>query len=598
MATNAQVQVAQAKVKAILGKTMMDPINGMTVIPTTMLTSGREIRDVKIWKLPILPEALIVYQQLASSREWSISGSVKYAQRALEGLQRAITINPSNGYVHFGFEDFTKRRILDYLAVGRTTFTYNSNRNTIEYLDPTRLTFQSNMKDSKQRYGGVADNAPVWRYANERTLRFKEVIINHPFPIGTDYFIAPVVTVLPTAILAWLMREHDKAAIDGRKIRDILFVGSPQMQVALENAVNISAALYTGASTDDVGIPVVEVSNPSGGKIQDMIGRLGISEIPDSFNREEFIFQYVNEIAAALGLALRHFWNNERTTNRALEVVQEQRQQQKGPSSFIRTEQRLINESGILEQISDSKKKLRFAYIEEVDTASQKDKAEVLEKNAQALKTLYDIFGASIDPTEYLRWMQSMGVVPFDLKLSLPDKMPAAETTLTPEGNMNTEGETTVASDETDTSAPTNSSADNFRKTKQAPPIEDDEITIDMHGKIVDYRRKAFTVERVMTNLIKVEVEQEEEEIVKSILSEEDVALAEVQRANQMAFREFYVYKNELVVAWLAEKTPGEREKYTSSIDLLMAQSSLDANAQSAIDTMLIEIEEDENVSA
>lgn len=589
MPTQEQMDFARERVQKSFGKALLTPISGMTVIPNTMLTSGREIRDTKIWKLPILPEAILVFQQLASSREWSVSGELKYAQRALEGLHRSVTINPSNGFVNYGFEDFAKRRVLDYLSVGRTSFTYNSRRNCLEYLDPTRLTYAPTFETEAQRHEGVRDTDLTWRYNNYRSMRFRDVVLNHPFPIGVDYFIAPVVTLLPTAILAWLMREHDMSALDGRKIREILFVGSTTMQTALETAVNMMAALYTGASVQEVGIPVVEINNPSGGKIQDQIGRLGISEIPDSFNREEFIFQYVNEIAAALGLALRHFWNNERTTNRALEVVQEQRQQQKGPSSFVRTEQRLINESGFLERIAGGRnKKLRFAYIEEVDTASQKDRSEVLASNADALERISRVFGATISPDSYLRWMQSIGVLPHDLEITTPDGIKESDGTVEEVASMNAEGETTVEADGDMAGKDPNehNPADNFRKSA---PIEDNEYTLDMNGKIIDYRFKAFTVNRVMQKHIGREVAEERQEIEVVDQTVEE-SFSEIKYANALAFRELYTYHYETVEDYLKNCNVMQREKFTDAISAVMSQNALSNEEQGLIEDLLLEV--------
>lgn len=108
-------------------------------------------------------------------------------------------------------------------------------------------------------------------------------------------------------------------------------------------------------------------------------------------------------------MSLRHFWNNERSTNRALEEVQERRQQLKGPNAFIRYEQRLLNRA--------MPKDTRFAFIEEHDTSQQLTQAQVLKGFVEAMEGVQRVFQASIPLEGYLAWMQSLGHLPHELEL-------------------------------------------------------------------------------------------------------------------------------------------------------------------------------------
>jgi len=493
------------------------------VTPKTMLSVGGKLRD-KLFEYPIIPGAMWVYQQLVSSREWVISGHPRTLPRAVEFIQKAQAINTNTGFVEYGFENVLKRMALDFIAVGRITLAVSGSKSNyhLEYLDPVRLSFdRSYNKNSgiKGVYSNpVKPNDTVWRYVEGVTFKAKDVVVSHSMPIGDSQFIAPFTYLLPVANLAWLIQQHDTAALDGRKIRDILLVGNASIENAIRDAINTQIALWSGANPEEVGIPVIQVNNLSGGPISNNVSRLGISEIPEAFNRTDFIFYYVNQIASVFGLALRHFWNDERTTNKALEVVQEQRQQQKGPAYFVRSMQRLINSSGFLDTFTHVGKVPKFGFIEEVDTNSLLERAEVMKSNSEALEKLVSVFGAYIDPEDYFAWMQSVGVFPYELKLS---KTKRSVDAVNPD-SFNTIGQdgVRVGSSEplisTSPSSISNSSsntvagrldsdfnpADNFKKE-----LDYDEITMDSNGHIVDRRRKVFSIHDVIRPLIAKELE-------------------------------------------------------------------------------------------
>ena len=235
------------------GASLIVPSSHTTMQIKNMLNTGRKLRDSLLWDFPILPEAVFIFQQLASNREWVIAGKPNRVMRALEWLQATETWNVYTGDVQFGFENFLKSQALDYVTLGRTAMavrqkggSLNPNKSPLEYLDPALLYWNRNKTD---RFKKVKPNEKVWRYANSDTLIFKhkEVMLHHPIPIGTGLFAAPLAPVIKTAMLAWLIREHNSASVDGRKIREIFLVSGMNIRGALEDAIKISAAKHAGA---------------------------------------------------------------------------------------------------------------------------------------------------------------------------------------------------------------------------------------------------------------------------------------------------------------------------------------------------------------
>jgi len=465
-----------------------------SITPTRMLEASQKLRDEQIWAYPILPGAITVFQQLASNREWKISGSPRAASRAVEWLNNAQVLSPT-GFLYYGFEGWLKRRALDWIAVGRTACAVRKPEGSpLEYIDPTELRFRRRKPISQVTINPVSDNEQVWRYVIDGTdIRVSELFIDHALPVGgRDLFIAPVAAVLPSATLAWLLREFDTASLDGRRIRDIILTSSNSLSDALEEAILEIINVYAGADPSDIGVQVVTLNGGAGVPVKDMVYRLGLANIPEAFDRKSFTFNYVNEIAAALGLAMRQFYNDESTTNRSLEQVQEQRQQAKGPSAFIRSEQRLINNSGMLKRFGA---KTRFGFFEEVDAQSELNSANVLKLTAEALASISAVFGASIDADGYLAWMQSIGVIPAELEIMAGAVLPAAQPTTGQSTSdvASSDASAVPASGETIQSGDTPASQLNPSKWLE-DALDYSEVTINQHGEIVERRSKVFTV--------------------------------------------------------------------------------------------------------
>lgn len=465
-----------------------------TSTASQMLYFGQQIRDELIWKYPILPGAVVTYIDMASGREWKISGPEIGVPRAIEWFNEA-QVQTHDGIIEYGLEPFLRRRSLDHLALGRTMFTW-SEGGPLRYLDPYEMTYQ--LENRSWYYGYSGESIP-------RDL----VSINHPIPIGmTGSFISPLAFVIPTAMLAWLIREHDTAAADGRKIRDIILVLSEELAEQITKGVDQAVKLWSGANPADIGANVVYAETQLNMPASDLVTRIGLANIPEGFDRNGFEFGYVNEISAALGIALRHFWNSEKATNRALEEVQETRQQFKGPSSFVRSEQRLYNRSGMLKQFG---RRVRHSFIEEVDTQSRKVNAEVLELTSRALSVFAEVFGGNVNGDAFLAWLQQQDILPADLDLitDMGTVNPDAD-------NINEDGEVTANSDAMtvrDGSKKKSLKAKPATKTPEkalADELEYGEITMNSSGQIVERRVKVFTVEKAIA-------EKHAEEIIERV---------------------------------------------------------------------------------
>lgn len=432
---------------------------------TQMLHFGQQIRDTHLWNFPILPGAASIYQELASNREWKVVGGPRNIARAVEYLNNAQTRTYS-GYVEYGFEQFERRRSMDHICMGRTMFTWDEDK-PIRYLDPYDMNFFIDKREWINHYTGE-------RFPEDK------VVVNHPIPLGSGgNFVAPIAPVIPSAMLAWLIREHDQAAADGRKIRDITIVLGKELSEQIATAVDTTLNLWAGATPSSNGVPVVFAENtPEGLSASDLVTRLGLANIPENFVREQFAFQYVNEIGANLGLALRHFWNAEEATNRALEEVQEARQQQKGPASYVRTEQRLLNMSGSLRQFGSE---TRFAFIEEVDTQTRETNAKVLKLYAEGLQIFATVFNATVNGDALLAWLQSEDILPSDLDLITkidtikPDSLPVPT------------GETKIQE------------SDSVTTRKALDDIPDyEEVAMDMNGNIIERRHRIINFSKIL----------------------------------------------------------------------------------------------------
>lgn len=441
-----------------------------------MVRYGVDLRDNLVWQYPILPGALMTYQQIASSREIKVSGPTAIATaRAIDWLNEAVCYN-MDGSVDMGYSNIIKRRVMDYLCVGRTI--YNLRDGELEYLDPANMRWVFN------------DTQPYWlhSYTGKQYLP-EDLIINHPYPLGSSgWFLSPIIPIIPKAILAWLLDEHDRASADGRKIRDIIIAGSKELADTLATAMQQSIALWAGADVTRNGIPLAYLqSMPPSGAVQDMIGRVGLAEIPENFDRASFEFGYVNVIAANLGLALRHFWNSERATNRALEDMQEARQLQKGPNEFIRTEQRLVNSHPM--GVRQFGQKTRMGFIEEADVQTKQTNAEVLKAYSDALLTFAQVFNGTVNGDAFLAWLQSEDILPADLEL-----VTDLGTMVNPDQQPITEGNPAQP-----TQKPANAMTSGSSKAKEkSTDLEYGEISMDMNYRIIERRLKPFSVPDMM----------------------------------------------------------------------------------------------------
>jgi hypothetical protein len=499
-----QLRAAREQIGGRMMKAIIGPPSGVRMRDLkAMLTISNKLRDQSIWELPLISSAATAYQDLASTREWQVQGKINSVSRTVELINNVATYDIETGYVTHGFEQYLRRRVLDHLCVGRTAFaTRNIDDKAnfqFEYLDPTRLYWQRDKFGRNTPIPPVRDEEYVWRYGYESgaSLQHQEVHLNHPIPVGFNRFIAPLLLVYPTALMAWLVREHDTSSLDGRKIRD-LFIVDERLRTAIEEGLTIQMSLWAGADPTATGFPVIgaNMSNYTRAA-EDYITRLGLSNIPEEFDRKNFMHNYANEIAAAFGLALRQFFNDESTTNKALEVVQEARQQQKGPAAFIRTEERMINQSAIVRIHASNQNPVVFMFVEEADTASMKDKAITFQQHAAALKDMGDVFGTVVKPEIWLGQMQALGLLPADIPIEdmlMDDPVMADATTPTDEV---AEGSGT----------PTNTSGDvaqspaaNFRRSmKAAPPVLDyGHVMMDSKGRIIEKRVKVYPVLKML----------------------------------------------------------------------------------------------------
>lgn len=440
---------------------------------------GRQIRDNLLWQYPILPGAMFTYMQMAAGREWRVSGPATGVSKAVEFLNNAVCIN-YDGSIDYGFEAVIKQHALDYNAVGK--YSWTAVNGFFEYLDPLKLTWLRG--ERKWQYTEYQDTVT---YSADAVQNEKAI------PLGaTGNYIAPLFFVLPSATLAWLIREHDNASADGRKIRDIFVCGNKELYESLKAAIVNSIELWGGADPAKNGVPIAWIEKAGGESVDvsKMIARIGLANIPENFNRDSFQFTYVNEIAAALGMSLRHFWNSEKATNRALEEVQEARQQQKGPTAFVRSYQRRVNGSRVLLQFG---KRMRLGFDEEVDAQSQETRAKVLEQRANAMKTFMESFaaaGAQIDAQQFLAWQQQEGFLPLEMTLSF-NKSDQGTMVESDQDNLPTDGEEIQTSDP----AP---APDSLQEKSLPSELDYDEITMDLNGRVLEKRSKIFTVEKAI----------------------------------------------------------------------------------------------------
>lgn len=445
-----------------------------------MIRFGQELRDRHVWNYPIMGGALKTTVEIAATREFRISGSETGVVRMFDSINNSVCMG-HDGIVEYGFEPFLKRCYTDSLVIGRMMFTWEDR---LRYLDPAWMTFDLQKRDWYEHY--TQERFPV-----------EKMVVYHPIPFGSDgMFVSPISFVVPTAMLAWLVQEHDKAAADGRKIRDMYIVRGKELADSMTESAQSILAVWAGANAASNGVNIVsfEPSESGDGPASDMVYRIGLANIPEGFDRESFTLQYVNEIASALGIAMRHFYNGqENGTNRSLEEVQEARQLVKGPAAWVRMFQRYINQCGYTKQFG----RVRMGFVEEVDAQTQKSRAEILKLYADAFGVFNENLQGTVLVESLVAWLQSENILPPDLEIiqagQKSDKvLRGSDDPITP----NKKKGTTIQD-----SDPTPSTLE-----KDAP-LGYDEITLDQNGRVVERRLRVFSIEKIMELKIREEME-------------------------------------------------------------------------------------------
>lgn len=471
-----------------------------------MNSMGEKMRNAAVWDFRLVRQAVFAFIELAATRDWTVSGKPGAVSKTVETINNVSIWDLNTGYVQRSFEQHLRRRALDYVTVGRHSF---GTRNiddpanfVFEYLDPTKLYWnrQYPNRDSHNRMPPVGELEKIWSYGTKSLGKpdyaHREVHIGYAIPIGEnmDRFIAPLMLVYSTALLAWLIEQHDTTALDGRKIRDIFLVDKGLFDPLIQ-AIAATLNLWSGADPSKTGLPIVEASVPINGNLQDRIAQLGLSKIPEAFDRAKFEHSFANDIAGALGLALRHFWQDDSNTNRALEEVQESRQQSKGPLAFVRMEERLINNSPIVRVFATEKKPCHFAFIEETDTSRMKDEAQALSMYAKGLADLTTALGGiNLDPIIILTKAQELGWLPQDMPvadmiLKGPIKKPTVETG----GGEVSQGSVQASPAQDEVSAGVGKSLQKLEED-----LDYDDVIMNSKGIIVASRQKVYSVAKIL----------------------------------------------------------------------------------------------------
>lgn len=402
--------------------------NGLIYAPGSPLVHVRNrqhmqqavrLRDEWLQDLPLMPAITNVFIQTAVSREWTVTGTPRRASRAVEKLNGATHID-YYGRRHYGWSEFSARRVLDWLTVGEVAMIVpwinksSGNRGPIQYVDPSEVRFNGSRPDRRVITSDQTPSSGTFMY-DERDWRDDEIFFNHINPVGgSGMFNAPLMAAVPICRLLWLINEHDSASLDGRRLRDIIIAADDNMRDALIEAYITAAALWSGFDAEKHGIPVV-AANKAGGfsageKVEDLYHILGLSNIPESYDRETATLDAANYLSGLLGMDLRSWYSDPRGTNRALERVNQERARVKGPAYFCRSEQRHINRSGFLGRV-------HFAYVEETDVSVEKSKAEVVKTMAEAVEKLSVAVGDVVSGQAMLTYLKRMGVFLEDFDL-------------------------------------------------------------------------------------------------------------------------------------------------------------------------------------
>lgn len=514
-------------INSLLTKSYNAPLHNLNLNDYRALRLGEIIRE-SVWQYPILPGALLTYMQMVAGREWVVSSTTATkSAKTVDFFNNAVCRN-WDGTVSYGFEEVLRRFALDALAMGK--FYWTAEDGEFEYLDPRDLVFNP--------------YSQTWShndYLRQRDLR--KVVGYTAIPIGSHNYKIPLGSLIPAAVMQWLVREHDTAAADGRKIRDI-YITLEGINTSLEEALKKNVDGYMTGDFSKNGVSVVEIALPdtvnlsAGFDVAKLVHRMGIAEIPEGYNRADEEFKYVNEIAGILGLALRHFWNSEKATNRALEEVQEARQQQKGPGALVRSIARTIRGSTIY-QDNDLGSSTTFAFVEEVDLQTAKTDSEVLVNYANAFATFKLNFGDQISLKQLLAWLQGKRQLPPDITL---DETGA--------GTMQTSDEMVTPLDGSmEESDPTPKPV----IEKRYPIPEYDHYVMNSSGELIEKRLKVYAVP-----LIERELENDPEfmEKVHDLLNPPTVE----ELIKKSVSESLDVFKEVRPIALLAEANP---DRYT-----------------------------------
>lgn len=506
---------------------------------------GEQLRDNWWQKFPIIPAMVSSFSQIATSREWTITGRPRVASRALDKLHNAMYVD-YYGQVYEGWSQFTGRRIIDWLMLGVNGMIVPSDTAPIQYIDPLEV---RHVPAKARPRIIMTKNAPEWKdylYLQEEWSN-KQIFFNYYLPFGyTGATMAPLVPAIPLARLLYLIQQHDMASVDGRKIKDIFLVADDNISKALQQALVNYVSMQTGEfDPDRHGIPIVAM-NKRGGlgegeSVGDQISLLGISNIPETLDRDQLWDTAAIEFSSLVGMQVTEWWHiKSGANNRSTERVNQERGRTKGPNYYCRQDQRFLNNSGVLG-------KVHYAYVEEVDIQAQKDRAEVMLRLSEAVKNLQEAVGMAISPRSLIRWLQHLGVFPTDDYL-IDEIIMLNEDPVKPADMVDSSIEQLLAEQEQrdretqrereledaelaaekqrllieaqQSSSPQEEQAQRSilrlveeveyaRSLDVRPEPEYGDVTIDSQGMVLEYRRPVYRVEKLLEREIKKELQEE-----------------------------------------------------------------------------------------
>lgn len=374
------------------------------------LEFGRNLRDKWLHTYPILPGAVITFTDIATSREWMVTGRMVTASRAVWRLNNSFMYD-SMGLKHKGFEQLFSRMCVDWLTIGRAMFhsfplTENERDwSELEYVDPGFM-YPTRSKENTYWQYRPRDSRPTINYPQEEIFFMDNIKIG-----STGGIVGRLSYLLPIANLAWLTMEHDTLKLDGRKIRDIFIVRSQEMVDAIETGLLQFMALASGEDPSKNRLPVVALEGTNDDtKLSDYITRLGISEVPQDFSREELMKTFVRQVSLTLGISLAHIWQDEASANRALENVQQERSTLKGPAYYVRSFCRLVNNSAMMGTTPGNRAVLTFD--EETDNSSRDLAAKALKAYTEAAINVNILAPDMVAPIDWLGYFHKMALIP------------------------------------------------------------------------------------------------------------------------------------------------------------------------------------------